>query len=133
MNVLFNNCYGGFTYSDEALELYAAAEKLEYEKIEYSSLVIDGEHFDPSRTDETMIAILLSIGSERFSGDCSSIQVIEIEDGLEYDISEYDGMESIMTFLRVTREDLVNGLSVNQLRLVDICGDIRLPQPIYNF
>ena len=46
------------------------------------------------RTDKDLIAVIEELGDDA-SGDCGKIRVIEIPDGVDYEISDYDGMESV--------------------------------------
>lgn len=111
MKVLINNCFGGFGYSDEAWELYTS---------------VDDSDTEPHRHDKTMIAIHDSIGKERFSGEHADIIQVEISDGLDYDIDDYDGREDIIPYLSVELNELANGLSPKKMRLAKLCGNIRV-------
>ena len=111
MKILINNCFGGFGYSDEAWELYASVE--------------DSDPH-PHRHDKTMIAIHDSIGKERFSAEHSDIIQVEISDGLDYDIDDYDGKENIIPYLSVELNELANGLSPKKMRLAKLCENIRV-------
>lgn len=46
------------------------------------------------RTDPKLIKVVEKLG-EKANGDCAELKVIEIPDGIEYEISEYDGIEHI--------------------------------------
>jgi len=46
------------------------------------------------RTDENLIKVVEELGSEA-SGSCSNLKVVEIPDGIEWEIDDYDGQESI--------------------------------------
>lgn len=111
MKILINNCFGGFGYSDEAWELYAS---------------VEDSDAHPHRHDKTMIAIHDSIGKERFSAEHSDIIQVEISDGLDYDIDDYDGKENIIPYLSVELNELANGLSPKKMRLAKLCGNIRV-------
>lgn len=47
-----------------------------------------------NRTDPLLIQVVEELGDEA-SGRCAELRIIEIPDGIDYDISEYDGMESV--------------------------------------
>lgn len=47
-----------------------------------------------SRTDPDLIAVVKKMGAAA-NGECATLEVLEIPDGIEYEIDEYDGMESI--------------------------------------
>jgi hypothetical protein len=46
------------------------------------------------RDDPNLVAVVEKLGDES-SGDCGSLRVVEIPDDIEWEIDEYDGMESI--------------------------------------
>lgn len=49
----------------------------------------------PERTDVTLIKTVEELGSEAASGSCAKLKVIEIPDGIQWEIEEYDGFESV--------------------------------------
>jgi hypothetical protein len=52
-------------------------------------------NFDISRDDKDLIEVVEKLGSKRSSGSCSCLQVVEIPDGVEYEITDYDGIETL--------------------------------------
>jgi len=56
---------------------------------------------DDVRKDADLIAIIEEYGSRKCSGMCASLKVIEIPDDVEWEIDEYDGLESIHEVHRV--------------------------------
>lgn len=52
-------------------------------------------HEDIARDDPKMVAIVERLGSELASHSLADIRIVEIPDGIEYEISDYDGMESV--------------------------------------
>ena len=46
------------------------------------------------RTDAKLIEVIEKLG-DNANGECSKLKVIEIPDGIEYEIDEYDGFEHI--------------------------------------
>lgn len=50
---------------------------------------------DIPRDDEFLIKAIEEIGLEESSGNCASLKIVEIPDGIEYEIDDYDGVESI--------------------------------------
>lgn len=48
-----------------------------------------------SRTDKDLIAVIEELG-EKASGDCSNLQIAEIPDGADFEITEYDGFEDVV-------------------------------------
>jgi hypothetical protein len=103
MKVVINGCFGGFTISREALALMVS---MGYEPDEFEKDVIDGKKdrlgrvgdgvSRPSveRNDPRLVAAVEKLG-DRASGSCSRLKVVEIPDDIEWEISEYDGLESV--------------------------------------
>lgn len=56
---------------------------------------------DNVREDADLIAIIEEYGSKKCSGMCSSLKVVEIPDDVQWEIDEYDGLESIHEVHRV--------------------------------
>lgn len=54
------------------------------------------------RTHPDVVAIVEELG-ERASGDCAKLAIVEIPDGVEWEIDEYDGMEHIAEAHRTWR------------------------------
>jgi hypothetical protein len=135
MKVLINNCYGGFGFSHEACKLWL-------ERNNVSFLETENKYGDPqfiidndisyvsnliSRDDSTIIQIFEEKGSEFVSGECAELILVEILDGCQYRIGEYDGMEYIdQTWIKVTLDELKNGLSQEQLDMVSKGCDVVL-------
>ena len=83
MKIAINSCYGGFGLSDKALDYYnnLAGTKLEY----------DG---DIERNDLNLIKTIEDLGEEA-NGRFAKLRIVEIPDDINWEISEYDGMESV--------------------------------------
>lgn len=68
------------------------------EKMEENWKSFDTDYFyynDIERTDLDLIKVIETLGEEKSSGECAKLRVIEIPDGIEYEIDEYNGIESI--------------------------------------
>jgi hypothetical protein len=99
--VVINSCYGGFGLSEQAkdrmVELGFNLKPNPYfnprEKISnFNSKYVWS---DIDRNDPTLIKVVEELGSEKASGDCSRLEIVEV-DGL-FIINEKDGLESIET------------------------------------
>ena len=58
----------------------------------------DADYFycnDIERTDLDLIKVFETLGESISSGSCAKLKVVEIPDDIEYEIDEYDGIESI--------------------------------------
>lgn len=104
--VVYNDCYGGFGLSDEAVELYLTKKGVDFTSKEgqFSSLTgssfyVDGEYFstyDIDRADSTLVEVIEELG-ERANTCFSKLKIADIKPGESYRIDEYDGIESVMT------------------------------------
>ena len=83
MKVVINSCYGGFSLSDKALDMYKQLSN-KYE-------IYD---FELDRTDPVLIQIVETLGAEA-NGRFAKLRIIEIPDDVEWEITEYDGNESV--------------------------------------
>jgi hypothetical protein len=135
MKVLINNCYGGFGFSHEACKLWLERNNISFTETKDNygdpQFIIDNDiSYVPhliSRDDSTMIQIFEEKGSEFVSANFSELILIEILDGCQYRIEEYDGMEYIdQTWIEVTLDELKNGLSQEQLDMVSKGCDVVL-------
>lgn len=81
MKIVINKCYGGFGLSEAAYE--------------YLGMEWDGYGYDfgrEDRADPKLVACVEALG-EAASGELSELAVVEIPDGVDYTIEEYDGIE----------------------------------------
>ena len=85
MKIVINSCFGGFSLSKEAYEFLG----LKWD--DYGYAYID----DAKRTDPDLIRCVETLGSEKASGFCAELHVIEIPDDVEWKIYDYDGIESV--------------------------------------
>ena len=123
MKIVINRCYGGFGLSEKAVMRYAElagltlypfensfgfmeyykVPKEEFDLIEkenpraYStlnSLMFFESHI--ARTDPLLIQVIEELGSEESSDVAAKLKIVEIPDGIEWEIDEYDGVEKIV-------------------------------------
>jgi hypothetical protein len=81
--IVTNECFGGFGLSDIAVGEWERTTGLEWDA------------YEVARHDPTLIAIVERLGYEA-NTDCSHLVVREVN-APRYYISEYDGMETIVT------------------------------------
>ena len=86
MKIVINKCFGGFGLSDKAINLY-----LEKKGGEPSP---DFRVYHIDRTDTVLVDVVETLGVEA-DGNHASLTVVEIPDGISYEIDEYDGVEHI--------------------------------------
>jgi len=118
IKIVINKCYGGFGLSQEALkrliELGASVQIIkeagwkdasnEYmiwdvsnvhntpRIFEKETLVLSSRYENQIRTDPRLIQTIEELG-DRANGSCAELEIIEIPEGVEWEIEEYDGME----------------------------------------
>lgn len=85
MKVVINKCYGGFSLSKAAIKEYA--KRTNKPESEFYALYID-------RDDKDLVAIVEEMG-EAANGNCADLNVVEIPDGISWQIEEYDGYEHV--------------------------------------
>jgi hypothetical protein len=85
MKVVVNRCWGGFSLSQEACEALG----LEWDGYGYSH-----RYNDKDRTDPKLVEVVEKLG-DRANGSCAELRVIEIPNGIDWYIDDYDGMETV--------------------------------------
>jgi hypothetical protein len=88
MEIIINKQFGGYRWSREASVALGMGKDLR-EGFNF------GTRDESLRTRPDAIALLKEWGSDRCSGKYAKLEVIEIPDGVEYEIDEYDGMETV--------------------------------------
>jgi len=123
MRIVINNCFGGFNLSNKAFELYLKKKNIrwvekndygcyytipviEYERISKECYKRDGDYRnvngkgyiissrDIERNDPILIEVIEELGDEA-NGRCAELKIVEIPDGVNWEIDEYDGVEKI--------------------------------------
>lgn len=95
MKVVINKCFGGFGIS------HAAAQFMKERGHEGATKALDkserGEWwgFDCERNDADLVAAVEALG-DAANGRCAELRIVEIPDGIEFEIDEYDGMEKVI-------------------------------------
>ena len=83
MKVVINRCYGGFGISAKAEALY---------KERAGITDPDWYYWSIDRSDPILIQVIEELG-EAAEGGFSELKIVDIPDGVEWEIEEYDGME----------------------------------------
>lgn len=109
MKVVINTRYGGFAISHAAAEFMAKRgnaraiqelKKSDKEDHFYGFGYAEGFEGGYERNDPDLIAAIETLGAEA-NGFCSRLKIVEIPDGVEWEIDDYDGLESIHEVHRV--------------------------------
>jgi hypothetical protein len=85
--IVINICYGGFGLSETALNLYRA-----YAGIKEDDQFYD---FDICRDDPILLQVIDQMGVSECEGNFSRLKIVEIPDGVEWEIAEHDGKEHV--------------------------------------
>ena len=86
MKILINTCYGGFGLSNAVWDYLGFKPRFPWEM---------------DRANKEIIAAVEAIGLEASAEDYAELKIVEIPDGVDYIIQEYDGVEWIAEKHRV--------------------------------
>lgn len=115
MKVVINTCYGGFNLSDAAFELLLDKKGIEYEKIKSkydSSMYYEKGHVKENdfylspyalcgdRSDPHLIEVIEELG-HKANGYAAHLKIVEIPEGVEWYVHDYDGLEHVAETHRV--------------------------------
>ena len=92
MKVVLNKCFGGFDLSDEAKQLYADLSGKSMQFIDDLWKLQGSRELTVFRSDPNLVKVVETLG-ERADTKFSSLKIVEIPDGIEWHIQEYDGNE----------------------------------------
>lgn len=82
MKIVINNCWGTFSLSDRACDILG---------IQYGT----NGGYENNRTAPELINVVEKLGSKA-SGRNAKLKIIEIPDGINYKIFDYDGYETVI-------------------------------------
>jgi len=100
MEIVINRCYGGFGLSlaatQRAAELGSEIAKEDLKVFNETGKESDfyGYGFSDHRSDPILIKVVRELKSAA-NGKFSSLSIVDVPDGIDYYIDEYDGIESI--------------------------------------
>jgi hypothetical protein len=101
VKVALNDCYGGFGVSkalfDELGFKWTSRNIGDFEcgYLRNEDFGIESDNYKAYRSDPRLIAAIEKIGVEKASGSLAKIRIAHIPDGVEFEFTEYDGIESI--------------------------------------
>jgi len=94
MKIAINVDFGGFGLSKAAFaELGIPWDGYGYLRNE--DFDITSDDYNAYRSHPKLIAAIEKIGVEQASGSMAQLRIIDIPDGMEFEIDNYDGMESV--------------------------------------
>ena len=94
MKIAINKCYGGFGLT-KAVYDELGVKWDSYGYLNNEDLGIEDDNYYKYRTDPRLISAIEKIGEEKSSSKMAKIRIIEIPDGIEWEIDEYDGIEDV--------------------------------------
>lgn len=90
MKIVINKCYGGFGLSEAGLQEYKTRK----------GITEDIYSGDVERDDPILVQVVEEMGNESW-GDFAKLKIVEIPDDVDWQIDEYDGIESIHEVHRI--------------------------------
>jgi len=101
LKVVINACYGGFSLSRYASEIFNNKKGLKRGDEEYVDPKY-GQIWAIDRHDPDLIAVIEELGNDA-NGEYAELKIVEIPDNTLYEIEEYDGTEWIAEIHRTWR------------------------------
>ena len=92
MKIVINKCFGGFGLCKEVMDF------LDIEDIIFctnSSFDITSDNSEAWRADARLIAAIEAVGVEKAGSYYAELKIVEIPEGVDWRIDQYDGMEHI--------------------------------------
>jgi hypothetical protein len=101
--VVLNSCFGGFSLSEEAIEMLNVEHDLdidrEYGYLGNEDLGIDDENFEAYRMDKRLVGVVEKLGVDKASGKHASLRIVNVPDEVVevygWHVDDYDGCESV--------------------------------------
>jgi len=93
VRVVINRCFGGFSISLKAAQ-YMAAKGSKAALAALRQKHFYGDIYGDDRTNPLLVEAVEALGKEA-DGSVAELKVVEIPDGVDFEIDDYDGMESI--------------------------------------
>lgn len=94
MKVVINRCFGGFSVTK------AVYDELGFEWDGYGypdneDFDIKSEHYNAYRSEPKLIAAIEKVGLDKSGDGGTELDIVDIPDGIEWHIHEYDGIEHV--------------------------------------
>lgn len=94
MKIAVNKCFGGFSVSKEVYDKLGL-EWDGYGFLSNNDLGIASDDYLAYRSDSKLIAAIESVGINNASGPSAKVRIVDIPDDIEWEIDEYDGIETV--------------------------------------
>lgn len=96
MKIVINCWYGGFSVSDAVMEeLNLPNSGNIWNHINNKTFDINSNNSKQFRAHAPLIKAIEKIGHPHCNGPCANLKIIEIPDNVNWEIQEYDGVETI--------------------------------------
>ena len=115
MKIVINRCWGGFGISDSAIEALLNRKGIAWEKTpskyhlgnaeywakgfsgvpEYQLDTYEWWLLTEKRSDPDLVAVVEQLG-EKADGFSAELKIVDIPDGISWEIQDYDGMERVV-------------------------------------
>ena len=116
MKIAINKCYGGFSVNNKVAKILKAKRvKITFVGENYSDgsgpkksfgeeeqhhlsnedFGIESDNYNTWRADKRLIDSIEEVGEKNSGGRLASISIIDIPDDINWEIDEYDGIESV--------------------------------------
>ena len=94
MKVVINVCFGGFSVSDAVMEKLGLpiTEGRNWNCLDNEDFGIESSDYNAYRSDPRLVAAVEELGTAA-DGSLAELRVVELPDGVEWTIEEYDGTE----------------------------------------
>jgi len=94
MKIVINKCYGGFGLTKAVFD-ELGIEYDEYGYINNEDLGIQTDDYMAYRASPKLIAAIEKVGIKESTAPLAELAVVEIPDDVDWEIDEYDGIETI--------------------------------------
>lgn len=94
MKIAVNRCYGGFSVSKSVYD-ELGLQWDGYGYLENGDFGIKSDNYQEWRMHPTLISAIEKIGVKKASGELAEIEIVDIPNGIQFEIDEYDGIETV--------------------------------------
>lgn len=98
--VLYNKCYGGFSFSKAFVKEFNRRHPEETINV----------YTDDYRDDQDAVALFNELGSKASSGKHAKLKSVLVPPGCKYRVSEYDGMETVYVMPDINKGKILDDL-----------------------
>ena len=91
MKIVINTCYGGFGLTN----LVYSKLEADYYDLDNEAFGIQSDNYMAWRASPKLISVIEEVGVVQSGDTYAELKIIEIPDGVEWGIHEYDGLEYI--------------------------------------